>query len=97
AALRVGESIDDSPALSAVHTYIGHTSPTPAIAFAARPTLVSIIDTLAAMSSFRRSTASASAPPKNEHAITGPSCARLSRPTCSDDPVSWKIWICVAT
>ena len=55
------------------------------------------MSTLATISSLRRSTASASEPPRNEHTMTGPSCARLSRPTCSDEFVSRKICSADAT
>src|SRR4051812_42936742 len=83
--------MEEKPAFNAVHTYSGHTCGCPSMAFTASPMLVDVMSTLATISSLRRSTASASVPPTNEHTITGPSCARLSRPTCNDEPVSRKI------
>ena len=62
------------------------------VALTASPALVIAINTVATMSTLRRSMASASVPPRNEQAMIGPSCARLNSPTCSDECVSRKIW-----
>jgi hypothetical protein len=96
-ALRVGLSMAESPALTAVSTNRGQTPGRPSEALTARPTLVTPSSTCMTSMSRRRSTASAIDPPMREQARRGPSCAALTRPTMREEPVSSNTWNGTAT
>ena len=85
---RAGLSIADIAALAPLNTKIIHTIGASSEAFTANPTAVSIRPIWAATSSLRRSIESTIAPPTNEVASSGTSCAIPSVPTSSVDPVS---------
>jgi hypothetical protein len=86
-AVRAGLSAPAKPALSAASTNTGHSSGLPPRLFRASPTLHSAMAIWVTTSMRRRSTASATEPPSSEPTSAGPSCARLTRPTSSDEPV----------
>ena len=76
---------------------MSHTCGFDSMALSARPMLVAPTSTWASSSTRRRSCASANAPPTSEPAISGSTWASPSRPTISDEWVSWYTWNGAAT
>ena len=98
AATRVGDSKPARPAAAALHAYSGHTADlAPAVAFRASAALHPAIASSTTSRTFRRSCASATAPPTNEQRTRGTSWARLARPTCRDERVKENNWNGTAT
>ena len=97
AAVRVGRSIPERPAASAVSTNSGQSAGLSRSALSARPTLVAASATWVTMRSLRRSTESAMAPPANESTTSGPSETKPTMPTSNDEPVILKTWYGTAT
>ena len=66
---------------------MSHNCGCPRPAFIAKPTDVNAMNTFDHRIRLRRSRESAKAPPANDPMISGISCAKLVRPTASDDRV----------
>ena len=86
-----------SPAMSAPTTKRTQSFGLSSVAFSARIPAQSASEASAIWTSRRRSKASASAPPTKAVTSSGPSSARLRRPTTSDEPESWYAWYGRAT
>jgi hypothetical protein len=97
AAVRVGMSSPVKPASAAVSTKISHSRGEGEAALRVRPRQHAPSSSCATSRIFRRSWASASAPPTSEPPMRGNSAARLSRPVASDESVSWYTWMGAAT